>query len=105
MCLMLTKGLQWAEEIAAFCAGIPVILASLKNDLRSSEIAIDGMSKGALQLVTELEGQLVSLEIGAEAYIQCSSLSGVGVDDVFEAAFRAAISHSKKCVNSRCVVF
>ncbi len=102
---MLTNGLQWAEEVATFCAGIPVILASLKNDLRPNEVSIEGMGKRALRLVTELEGQLVSLKIGAKAYVQCSSLSGDGVDDVFEAAVRAALSQAKKCVHSRCVVF
>lgn len=105
MCLLLTNGLQWAEEVSTFCADIPVILASLKNDLRPDKFAIEGIDKGALRLVTELEGQLVGLEIGAKAYIECSSLSGDGVDDVFEAAVRAALSQSKKCVHRRCVVF
>lgn len=30
-------------------------------------------------------------EIGARKYLECSSLTGDGVDDVFEAATRAAL--------------
>jgi Rho family protein len=30
-------------------------------------------------------------EIGARRYLECSSLTGEGVDDVFEAATRAAL--------------
>jgi Rho family protein len=43
--------------------------------------------------------------IGARKYLECSSLTGDGVDDVFEAATRAALlSVDKKETNGCCVV-
>jgi hypothetical protein len=41
--------------------------------------------------LTRLQGQRISAAIGAKSYWECSSLLNQGVDDVFEAATRAAM--------------
>lgn len=54
-------------------------------------MAQEEMRKRSLRFVTEAEGAAAGREIGARKYLECSSLTGEGVDDVFEAATRAAL--------------
>ena len=85
-------------------ADTPIILVSLKNDLRKNTRVVEKMHENSLRLVTQLEGELVAVEIGAKRYIECSSLSGEGVHNVFEAATRVALFPPRKDVHSCCVV-
>ena len=41
--------------------------------------------------VSPNDGENVAVEIGAVAYLECSSLTGQGVEKVFETATRAAL--------------
>lgn len=70
---------------------MPIILVGLKKDLRQDPAAIEEMRKKSQQFVGSKQGQDVANEIGARKYLECSSLTGEGVDDVFEAATRAAL--------------
>ena len=85
-------------------ADTPMILVSLKNDLRKNTTVVEKMHENSLRLVTQLEGELVAVDIGAKRYIECSSLSGEGVHNAFEAATRAALLPPRKDVYSCCVV-
>ena len=54
-------------------------------------MAQEEMRKKSQRFLTENEGTTAAREIGARKYLECSSLTGEGVDDVFEAATRAAL--------------
>ncbi len=84
------------------CPGVPVILVGLKKDLRDDPLAQEEMRKKSFQFVTESEGHQASREIGARRYLECSSLTGEGVDDVFEAATRAALLTFEKGERTGC---
>jgi Rho family protein len=73
------------------CAGVPIILVGLKKDLREDPAAIEEMRKRSQRFITPHDGEVVARDIGAKRYLECSSLTGEGVDDVFEAATRAAL--------------
>ncbi|KID62743.1 Rho2 GTPase, partial [Metarhizium brunneum ARSEF 3297] len=47
---------------------------------------------------------MAAREVGAKRYLECSSLSGEGVDDVFEAATRAALLTFEKGEGGGCCV-
>lgn len=49
------------------------------------------MRKKSMRFTAEAEGTDIAKEIGARKYLECSSLTGEGVDDVFEAATRMAL--------------
>jgi Rho family protein len=87
----LTHAFQWIEEASRLCPNVPIILVGLKKDLREDPVAQEEMRKKSQRFVTQQEGDAVAKEIGARKYLECSSLSGEGVDDVFEAATRAAL--------------
>jgi len=57
-----------------------------------------------MRFVSMQEGESAAREIGARRYLECSSLSGEGVDDVFEAATRAALLTFEKGENPGCCV-
>lgn len=82
---------KWSEEARDRCPGVPIILVGLKKDLREDPAAIEEMRKRSQRFVTGKEGTEMKEVIGARKYLECSSLTGEGVDDVFEAATRAAM--------------
>lgn len=86
------------------CPGIPIILVGLKKDLREDPVAIEEMRKKSQRFVTAHDGEAIAREIGAKRYLECSSLSGEGVDDVFEAATRAALLTFEKGEGGGCCV-
>jgi Rho family protein len=76
----------------------------LKKDLREDPVAIEEMRKKSLRFVTSREGSETAMQIGAKKYLECSSLTGEGVDDVFETATRAALLTFGKRKTSGCIL-
>lgn len=97
---------KWAEEARERCPECPIILVALKKDLREDPAAQEEMRKKSLKFVTWKEGNDMKEAIGARKYLECSSLTSDGVDDVFEAATRAAMitGDGKRSGGGCCVV-
>ena len=83
---------------------MPIILVGLKKDLRDDPIAIEEMRLRSQQFVTFKDGSDTAHQIGARKYLECSSLTGEGVDDVFEAATRAALLTFEKGEGGGCCI-
>ena len=83
---------------------MPIILVALKKDLRDDPQAIEEMRKRSQQFTKERQGQDIANEISARRYLECSSLTGDGVDDVFEAATRAALLTFERGERGGCCV-
>jgi Rho family protein len=83
---------------------VPIILVGLKKDLREDPMAIEEMRKKSLRFVSPREGSETATQIGARRYLECSSLTGEGVDDVFEAATRAALLTFEKERSGCCIM-
>jgi len=82
---------KWIEEVRSICGSyVPVILVGCKADLRPADPPASSADTD-LPYVTQEQGRQVAAEIGAKAYRECSALTTVGVDDVFEAATRASM--------------
>ena len=76
------------EEIRHFCPRTPIILVGTKTDQRGKK------SENVVRNPSDGEG--LAREIGAVRYLECSSLTGVGLKDVFsEAAVFAEIGREK----------
>lgn len=78
-------------EVLERCPGVPIILVGLKKDLRDDPVAQEEMRKRSEKFLAAEEGEDVRRRIGAKKYLECSSLTGEGVDDVFEAATRQSL--------------
>ncbi|KAJ9104493.1 Rho GTPase [Naganishia friedmannii] len=81
---------KWIEEVRSICGPhVPVLLVGCKTDIR--EKARQSGHYIPDNFVETVEGQRISAAIGAKSYWECSSLLNQGVDDIFEAATRAAM--------------
>jgi len=78
---------KWSDEVSRYCPFVPVILVGLKKDLRNN--SPDGGNRR--NFVQPVHGEEVARLIGAKKYLECSALTGEGVDDVFEAATRTSL--------------
>ncbi|MCJ1238973.1 Rho GTPase [Varicellaria rhodocarpa] len=94
----------WVEEANERCPDVPILLVGLKKDLRDDPLAQEEMRKKSLHFTSTKEGSDAAHEIGARKYLECSSLTGEGVDDVFEAATRAALLTFEKGERGGCCV-
>ncbi|KHJ34678.1 putative gtp-binding protein rho2 [Erysiphe necator] len=95
---------KWVEEALDRCPNVPIILVGLKKDLREDPIAIEEMRKRSQNFISTREAADVSKSIGARKFLECSSLTGEGVDDVFEAATRAALLTFQKGERGNCCI-
>ncbi|KAM5526757.1 GTP-binding protein rho2 [Fusarium oxysporum f. sp. phaseoli] len=93
---------KWSKEATRLCPGVSVVLVGLKKDVREDPTATRNIGKNSLRCVTEHEGEIVAYEIGAKTYLECSSLSGEGVDTVFEVASRVALLAVRKVKGEGC---
>jgi len=95
---------KWVEEAQERCPDVPILLVGLKMDIRDDPLAQEEMRKKSLHFTTAKEGIDAAHEIGARKYLECSSLTGEGVDDVFESATRAALLTFEKGERGGCCV-
>ncbi|KAJ6008191.1 hypothetical protein N7540_012167 [Penicillium herquei] len=78
---------RWQEELNYYCPDVPVILVGLKKDARLKT----GPTHLRLgDLVTWERGNFVGKKIKAESYLECSSRTGEGVNEVLAEATRIA---------------
>lgn len=80
---------KWIHEIRYHLPRVPVLLVATQTDLREV---------GAYQssCISASEGREVAQEIRAKGYLECSSLSNRGVQQVFEYAVRLVVKKHKK---------
>ncbi|MCJ1307475.1 Rho GTPase [Agyrium rufum] len=95
---------KWVEEATERCPGVPILLVGLKKDTRDDPQVQEEMRKKSLHFTTPKEGADTAQQIGARKYLECSSLTGEGVDDVFEAATRAALLLGGREKGGCCVI-
>ena len=91
---------KWHDELKYYCPKVPVILVGLKKDLRNeAKLDVrhsDIQNANEQSFVSFEEGKKVSEQVGAAAFLECSSLKRDGVDEVFESAIKATLKCRKK---------
>lgn len=90
------------REVHDSCPDAPTILVGLKTDLRENRVLRQGIQSSPLQFVTTQEGKEYAQELGAICYVECSALTGQGIDNVFELAVRATLVKSEKKQGKSC---
>lgn len=99
---VVTKWVEEARERAP--PSTPIILVGLKKDLRDDPAAIEEMRRKSQNFVQPSYGESIARQVGAKRYLECSALTGEGVDDVFEAATRAALTTDVEGRGAGCCV-
>jgi GTPase SAR1 family protein len=68
--------------------GTKKMLVGTKTDLRTDEYVLGKLEKGGEAPITTLEGKALAMELGFDAYVECSALaSQKSLQDVFQTAF------------------
>lgn len=80
----------WYPFTKKYCPKAKRILVGMKKDLRNDQDIIKRLAKHNEKLVTYEEGEQLSKEINAECYLECSSVTGEGIEDVFNTAAEVA---------------
>ncbi|KAH8831677.1 ras family protein, partial [Flagelloscypha sp. PMI_526] len=90
------KGLRelwsWAPEIQQHCPNVPVILVGMKIDLRQDEAVIESCRRKHAGPIEFEQGAAMAREIGAVAYLECSTLTEDGLEELFERLCRVYLS-------------
>ncbi|KAF7213004.1 rho-related GTP-binding protein RhoH [Nothobranchius furzeri] len=80
---------KWIAEVRENLPKVPVLVVATQTDLREM-----GVHRGSC--ITPVEGKRVAHEVHAKGYLECSSLSNRGVQQVFEHAVRTVFNKHKK---------
>lgn len=85
---------KWIGEVRANLPRVPVLVVATQTDLRE-------MGPHRASCITAAEGKRVAHEVRAKGYLECSSLSNRGVQQVFEYAVRTAVNQARKQARRR----
>ncbi|KAH0793752.1 Rho GTPase [Histomonas meleagridis] len=80
---------DWSLEIKQCCPSTPFVLVGTKVDLRDN-FTVDHQ-KYCYEPISSQEGMSAVEKIGAYGYVECSSLSGYNLKEVFQLATKAAL--------------
>ena len=87
---------QWNPEITHHSPGTPKVLVGTKLDLRDDPDTVQQLNSMKLSPVSKVDGLKLQKEIGAYKYVECSSMTSMGVKTVFEEAIRAVWNPNTK---------
>ncbi|CAB1436915.1 unnamed protein product [Pleuronectes platessa] len=76
---------KWMAEVRENLPRVPVLVVATQTDLRETGAHRSGCISAA-------EGRRMAQEVHAKGYLECSSLSNRGVQQVFEYAVRTAVN-------------
>ncbi len=82
---------RWYPEIAWHCPNVPIILVGTVHDLRDDPTTIEKLRERGQAPITFEQGVKKAKDIFAWKYMECSVRTQLGVSNVFEEAFCAAI--------------
>ncbi|XP_074519389.1 rho-related GTP-binding protein RhoH [Halichoeres trimaculatus] len=85
---------KWINEVRENLPRVPVLVVATQTDQRET-----GAHRGAC--ISPAEGRQVAQEVHAKGYLECSSLSNRGVQQVFEYAVRTAVKQARKQARQR----
>ncbi|KAH7099841.1 P-loop containing nucleoside triphosphate hydrolase protein [Auriculariales sp. MPI-PUGE-AT-0066] len=95
---------EWYPEIVHHCPGVAFLVVGTKVDLRDDLQTQMRLKENDQSAVTVEMGEHLATELSAAKYVECSSLSGQGLDTIFNEAVAAALTppppkkKEKKCV-------
>ncbi|KAF0917342.1 hypothetical protein E2562_017515 [Oryza meyeriana var. granulata] len=80
---------KWMPELRRFAPGVPVVLVGTKLDLREDRAYLADHS--ASSVITTEQGEELRKQIGAVAYIECSSKTQRNIKAVFDTAIKVVL--------------
>ncbi|ELP89299.1 Rho GTPase, putative [Entamoeba invadens IP1] len=92
----------WLPEIRHFNQDIPILLVGLQSDLRESTgIIVSKYSNGVYQRITTEQGLQMAKEIGANGYIECSSMNDFNLNLVIHKSIKLSYKYLNTHTNAK----
>ena len=85
---------KWYPEIHHVCPDASIILLATKSDLRDNKEWIARLKYEDKIMITPEQGKKLAKEIGAAEYLECSALTGKGVNTVFDVALTICMNRN-----------
>jgi len=99
---------KWYPEISHHAPGVPFLLIGTKVDLRDDDDQVARLRDKHLEPVSELKGNQMAAQLGAQKYLECSALTQKGLKNVFDEAIRSVLiaksSKSAKKSSGACAI-
>eukprot|EP01100_Stratorugosa_tubuloviscum_P005690 TRINITY_DN252_c1_g3_i14.p1 TRINITY_DN252_c1_g3~~TRINITY_DN252_c1_g3_i14.p1 ORF type:complete len:193 (-),score=88.83 TRINITY_DN252_c1_g3_i14:91-669(-) len=95
----------WIPEVHQYCPTIPIVLVGTKTDLRDDQQTLDRLEEKKQIPISYEEGLELANDFNTK-YLECSSLLGKGVKQVFDEAMRSVIfpTINQKQKKSNCLI-
>ncbi|RWR72465.1 Rac-like GTP-binding protein ARAC7 [Cinnamomum micranthum f. kanehirae] len=84
---------KWMPELRRFAPNVPIVLVGTKLDLREDKGYLAHM--GAT-VITSTQGEELRKQIGAAAYIECSSKTQQNVKAIFDTAIKVVLQPPRR---------
>lgn len=84
---------KWLLELRHFAPGVPIVLVGTKLDLRDDKQFFTDHPSAVP--ITTAQGEELKKQIGAAAYIECSSKTQQNIKAVFDSAIRVVLQPPK----------
>lgn len=85
---------KWIGDVRQNLPRVPVLVVATQTDQRE-------MGSHRASCTSSTDGRRLAQEVRAKGYLECSSLSNRGVQQVFEFAVRTAVNQAKKRTRRR----
>ncbi|XP_040922700.1 rho-related GTP-binding protein RhoG-like isoform X3 [Toxotes jaculatrix] len=93
---------KWLPEVKDHCPNVPILLVGTKSDLRHDQQVLKKLKEQNQTTVTQQQGTTMAKQIKAVKYLECASINQDRLDELFDEAVRAFLTHSaptkKPCV-------
>ncbi|PRP88588.1 Rho GTPase [Planoprotostelium fungivorum] len=86
---------KWYPEVHHHCPTSRIMLIGTKTDLRDDKETLAKLADLGQKPITQLQGEEMAKEIGAEGYMECSALTQKGLKQVFDEAIKLVIFKKK----------
>lgn len=96
--------LKWIHEIAHHCPKVPFILVGCKIDLRDDKNKLKRLHLKDKNPISFTEGFVMSKEIKARKYLECSAKTQKGLEEVFMEAVRVVMKMRNKKKSRECEI-
>ncbi|KAL6618953.1 hypothetical protein ACP70R_034092 [Stipagrostis hirtigluma subsp. patula] len=85
---------KWMPELRRFAPNVPIVLVGTKSDLRDNRAYL--ADHPGASTITTAQGEELRKQIGAAAYIECSSKTQQNVKAVFDTAIKVVLQPPRR---------
>ncbi|XP_039023858.1 rac-like GTP-binding protein ARAC7 [Hibiscus syriacus] len=85
---------KWMPELRRFAPNVPIVLVGTKLDLREDRAYLADQMGSCI--ITSAQGEELRKQIGAAAYIECSSKTQQNVKAVFDTAIKVVLQPPRR---------